>query len=64
MRMDKNTSVKIRKKDYQRAVRVNITVPPQLMDVVPVILRKHGFSCFADYVQSRIRKDGGLEIVA
>ncbi len=64
MRMEKRVVNKKFKRENEKSVRVNITVPPALMSVVPDIIKKHGFSCFADYIQARIRKDAGLEIAA
>ena len=49
---------------YQKAVRLNITLPPELHEKLPQVIRKHGYSGPADYFQGRLRKDAGLELAA
>lgn len=53
-----------RKKDYERAVRRNISLSPILDRLADDTARKFGFSTFSDYVQGRLRKDAGLELAA
>jgi len=53
-----------RKKTFQKAVRVNITLSPILLEKSGEIIRRQGFSGLSDYVQSKIRRDAGLETAA
>lgn len=49
-----------RKYRHQKAVPVNLTVPPLLHEEMLKIIRQHGFNGPSDYFQARIRLDGGL----
>jgi hypothetical protein len=51
-----------RKKSYQRAVRLNITIPSSLMPELDKILIRQNFSGPADYFQARVRLDAGLDL--
>lgn len=44
-----------------KVIRVNVSIHPRLIAVVPEILRRGGYSGLSDYIQARIRQDAGLE---
>lgn len=50
-----------RKPQEDRAVRVNLSLHPTLLSVLPELLKRGGYSGLSDYVQARIRRDAGLE---
>jgi len=50
------------KRDSERAVRRNISLPPELDRLADSIASKYAFPSFSDYVQARLRKDAGLEL--
>lgn len=52
------------KANYNKAVRINISLPPVLDDRKTEVLRKFGFTDFSSYIQARLRKDLGLEFTA
>lgn len=52
------------KRASQRAVRRNISMPPQLDQIADAIAAKFAFASFSDYVQARLRKDAGLDLAA
>jgi hypothetical protein len=65
--MNKNTvnsTVRAKKKEYDCAVRRNISLPPSLDRIADQIAAKYSFSSFSDYVQARLRKDAGIELAA
>ncbi len=62
--MDKQTNIKTNKRQSQKAVRRNISLPPQLDAMADSIATKFAFGNFSDYVQARLRKDAGIELVA
>lgn len=62
MRAMKTIATIKRKSIAERAVRVNITLHPRLLDACESIVRQHGFHGISDYFQSRIRRDAGLEL--
>lgn len=49
------------KPQTEKAVRVNVSLHPRLVAVVPDLLRRGGYSGLSDYIQARIRRDAGLE---
>ena len=49
------------KPSWKRAVRVNVSLHPQLLEVLPDILQKGGYMGLSDYLQARIRRDAKLE---
>ncbi len=53
-----------RKRVHERAVRVNITLPPALFGYCSTIVQKHGFSGISDYLAASIRRDAGLDLNA
>lgn len=52
-----------KKPAHLKCVRINITLPPVLLDASTGVFRKHGFAGLSDYVQARLRKDAGLDLV-
>jgi hypothetical protein len=52
------------KKDYQQAVRINISLPPTLDGRKGELLLKFGLTDFSSYIQARMRKDLGIELAA
>lgn len=52
------------KRSSQKAVRRNISLPPQLDRLAEAVANKFGFGTFSDYVQARLRKDAGMELPA
>jgi len=64
MRMNGKKLSKLSKPAYEQAVPINITLPPSLHQRLPEVVRKFGFKGPADYFQSRLRKDAGLDLAA
>jgi len=62
--MRKNNKVQSFKRMSQRAVRRNISLPPQLDMMAETLAQKFAFASFSDYVQARMRKDAGIELAA
>jgi Arc/MetJ-type ribon-helix-helix transcriptional regulator len=52
------------KRPSERCVRRNVSLPPKLDVEADALARKFAFATFSDYVQARMRKDLGLELVA
>lgn len=52
------------KRSSMRAVRRNISLPPQLDQIADQVAARFAFGSFSDYVQARIRKDAGIELAA
>lgn len=50
------------KRVSERAVRRNISLPPDLDRIAETLARKYCFASFSDYVQGRMRKDAGIEL--
>lgn len=55
---------KARKRGSEKAVRRNISLPPELDRMADQIAAKYAYSSFSDYVQARLRKDAGIELAA
>jgi len=53
-----------RKAEYNKSVRLNISLPPCLDARKNEVLQKFGFSDFSGYIQARLRKDLGIEFSA
>lgn len=52
------------KRPSQKCVRRNVSLPPKLDQEADSLARKYAFATFSDYVQARMRKDLGLDLVA
>lgn len=52
------------KRSYEKAVRVNITLPPLLHQESDALLKKYKFTCLSEYFQARMRRDLGLDLAA
>jgi hypothetical protein len=50
-----------RKRDCEKAVRVNVSIHPDLFKLCPEIFRKKGYSGLSDYVAGKIRLDARLD---
>ena len=53
-----------RKAGYAKCVRLNISIDPALDSRKEELIRKFALSDFSGYIQARMRKDLGLELVA
>jgi metal-responsive CopG/Arc/MetJ family transcriptional regulator len=45
------------KRDFEKAVRTTVTIPPRLMQCAEAIFVGRGFVGFSDYIQELIRRD-------
>lgn len=61
---ERTSNSRRRKAGYTRSVRLNISLPPLLVGRKDELLRKFGLPDFSGYIQARMRKDLGLELVA
>jgi hypothetical protein len=50
-----------RKRSYETAVPVNLTLPPKLHEALAELMKKHGFKGPSEYLAARIRLDAGLD---
>lgn len=50
-----------KKPDKERAVRRNISLPPELDRIADGVAKKFAYPNFSDYVQAMLRRHGGLE---
>ena len=55
---------KSKKHDYDKAVRINLTIHPSLHSEMGTLLRKFKFAGPSEYIQARMRKDLGLDLAA
>lgn len=62
--MKQRNRLKKRRPAFGQAVRINISLPPALLQRAPELLVKYGFNGLSDYYQARMRKDLGLDLVA
>lgn len=51
-----------RKREHEKAVTFNITLPGPLVPELNKILQQYRFKGPSDYLQARVRKDAGLEL--
>jgi hypothetical protein len=50
-----------RKRDHERAVRVNLTLTPRLVTALETLIRDGGYTGPADYFASKVRRDARLD---
>ena len=59
--MTQTPYLKPRKRGADRVIRTTITMPPVLWEAAQRIIQTRGFCGLSDYIQSGIRRDGGLD---
>jgi hypothetical protein len=62
--MKQQSRIKRRHSVVTQSVRINISLPPVLVQRTPELLNKYGFTGLSDYYQARMRKDLGLDLVS
>jgi hypothetical protein len=50
-----------RKRTFEKAVPLNLTFQPIIIQAIDDLVRKGGFKGPAEYFANRVRKDAGLE---
>lgn len=53
-----------KKAAYQQSIRINISLPPLLDERKDEVCRKYAMGSFSDYIQARMRRDLGIELLA
>lgn len=53
----KRPAISIRKRDHEKCIRTNISLPPMIFDEGNRIARARGFSTLSGYIQDKIRRD-------
>jgi hypothetical protein len=51
----------LRKRPHEKAIRINVSLHPDLFKHCPEIFRKKGYSGLSDYVAGKIRIDARLD---
>lgn len=52
--------MKPRKRNHEKAVRINVSLPPRMLTESEGIISRFGFDGLSDYLQTCIRRDAGL----